>query len=54
LIIETPRAFIDLKEICEKGINLNILDGLILGGDDLAASLGATRTPDSKELLYAR
>jgi citrate lyase beta subunit len=30
------------------------LQACILGGDDLAASLGATRTPDNSELQHAR
>lgn len=30
------------------------LDGLIIGGDDFAADIGATRTRSAKELLFAR
>lgn len=30
------------------------LQACILGGDDFAASLGATRTPDNSELAHAR
>ncbi|XP_061915742.1 citramalyl-CoA lyase, mitochondrial isoform X2 [Entelurus aequoreus] len=29
-------------------------DGVVFGSDDFCASIGATRTPDAKELLYAR
>lgn len=50
-IIETARAFLNLKEICECTPRL---DGLIFGGEDLAADIGATRTREAIELLFAR
>ena len=31
-----------------------VLEGLIMGGDDFAASIGATRTKSNTELLLAR
>jgi len=31
-----------------------VLEGVVFGSDDYVASIGATRTPDAKELLYAR
>ena len=51
VIIETAQAFINLQSIC--GFT-DRLDALIFGGEDLAAELGATRTPEALELLYAR
>ena len=48
--VETPRAILSLKEIALHPR----LDGLIFGGDDYAASVGAVRTPEAMELLYAR
>jgi citrate lyase beta subunit len=48
--IETPKAIFNLKEIASQPR----LDAFIFGGEDYAASVGATRTPEALELLYAR
>jgi len=48
--VETARAILNLKEI----VSHPRLDGLIFGGEDYAASVGAMRTPEATELLYAR
>ena len=48
--VETPKAILNLKDISSHPR----LDALIFGGEDYAASLGATRTPEALELLYAR
>ena len=48
--VETPRAFLNLKDIAFHPR----LEALIFGGEDYAASIGATRTPGAEELLYAR
>jgi citrate lyase beta subunit len=48
--IETPMAILNLKEIASQPR----LVALIFGGEDYAASVGATRTPGAEELLYAR
>lgn len=48
--VETARAILNLKEIASHPR----LDGLIFGGEDYAASVGAVRTPAATELLYAR
>ena len=48
--VETPRAILNLNEIASHPR----LDALIFGGEDYAASVGATRTPAALELLYAR
>ncbi|HET6845595.1 MAG TPA: CoA ester lyase [Anaerolineales bacterium] len=48
--VETPKGILNLKEIAAHPR----LDALIFGGEDFAAALGATRTPEAVELLYAR
>lgn len=48
--VETARGILNVKEIASHPR----LDALIFGGEDFAASVGATRTPEAVELLYAR
>jgi len=48
--VETARGILNLKEIAAHPR----LDGIIFGGEDFAASIGAIRTRDATELLYAR
>jgi len=48
--VETAKGILNLKEI---GSHPR-LDALIFGGEDYAASVGATRTKEAIELLYAR
>ena len=48
--VETAKAILNLKEIASQPR----LEALIFGGEDYAASVGATRTPAAEELLYAR
>ncbi len=48
--VETARGILNLKEIASHPR----LDALIFGGEDFAASIGAIRTRDAIELLYAR
>lgn len=50
-LIETPQAFMNLREICTA---CERLEGLIFGAEDLAAAIGATRTPEATEFLFAR
>ncbi len=50
VIVETARGILNLKEIASHPR----LDAIIFGGEDYAASVGATRTKDAVELLYAR
>jgi citrate lyase beta subunit len=51
VLIETARAVVQLSQICGC---CSRLQGLILGADDLAVDMGATRTPASWEMFYAR
>ncbi len=48
--VETPKGILKVGEIAEHPR----LDALIFGGEDFAAALGATRTPQALELLHAR
>ena len=48
--VETAKGILNLKEIASHPR----LDGIIFGGEDFAASIGARRTRDAAELLYAR
>jgi len=48
--VETARGILNVREIASHPR----LDALIFGGEDFAASVGATRTPEAVELLYAR
>jgi citrate lyase beta subunit len=49
--VETAKGILNLKEISEADRRL---DAIIFGAEDYAASIGATRTPDAIEVLYAR
>lgn len=48
--VETAKGILNLKEIAAHPR----LDAIIFGGEDFAANIGATRTQDAVELLYAR
>lgn len=48
--VETAKGILNLKEIASHPR----LEAIIFGGEDFAASIGATRTKDAIELLYAR
>ncbi len=50
-IVETARGVVNLREIAGSDPRL---DALIFGAEDLAGSLGATRTRDGWEVFYAR
>lgn len=49
--VETARGVLNLREIAEADRRL---DGIIFGAEDYAAIVGATRTPEGTEVLYAR
>lgn len=49
--VETAKGILNLKEIAGADKRL---EAIIFGGEDFAASVGATRTPEATELLYAR
>ena len=49
-LVETAKAVLNLREIAA----LPRLEALIFGAEDLAANLGAVRTPQGWEVFYAR
>jgi len=49
--VETAKGIMNLREIAEAGKRL---EAIIFGGEDFAASIGAVRTKEATELLYAR
>ncbi len=50
-LVETARGIVNLKEIAGSD---DRLDALIFGAEDIAGSMGATRTRDGWEIFYAR
>jgi citrate lyase beta subunit len=49
--VETARGILNLRQIAEAEKRL---EAIIFGAEDFAASVGATRTPEAAEVLYAR
>jgi citrate lyase beta subunit len=49
--VETAKGILNLKEIAEADKRL---EAIIFGAEDYAASIGATRTKEGMEVLYAR
>ena len=49
--VETAKGILNLKEIAEADRRL---EAIIFGAEDYAASVGATRTKEATEVLYAR
>ncbi len=49
--VETAKGILNLKEIAEADKRL---EAIIFGAEDFAASVGATRTKEAHEVLYAR
>lgn len=64
IFTESADGLLDLREILHRLKKLScgadkegvayVLEGVVFGSDDYCASIGATRTTDGKELLYAR
>lgn len=57
--VETAVGLLNFKAVCEEIHSLGPKvglhhDGVVFGSDDFCASIGATRTKDARELLYAR
>ncbi|VDK46779.1 unnamed protein product [Anisakis simplex] len=58
--IESARALLDMPRILNAAVNLNKstgffkVDGVVFGSDDFCADIGATRTKDGRENIYAR
>jgi citrate lyase beta subunit len=49
--VETAKGILNLREIAEADKRL---EAIIFGAEDFAASIGATRTKEGSEVLYAR
>ncbi|XP_060597081.1 citramalyl-CoA lyase, mitochondrial-like [Ruditapes philippinarum] len=60
LFVESALGLINLRDICERGVELSLrsniynVDGLVFGSDDFCADIGAKRSAEGSELLYAR
>ncbi|XP_045195106.2 citramalyl-CoA lyase, mitochondrial-like isoform X2 [Mercenaria mercenaria] len=60
LFVESALGLINLREICERGTELSLrsniynVDGLVFGSDDFCADIGAKRSTEGSEVLYAR
>lgn len=60
IYIESALAVLNFEAICRRAVELSdlgiplTLDAVVFGSDDFCASIGAERTKDAKELLYAR
>uniref|UniRef100_A0AAY4EF30 Citramalyl-CoA lyase, mitochondrial n=1 Tax=Denticeps clupeoides TaxID=299321 RepID=A0AAY4EF30_9TELE len=57
--VETAVGLLNFQDVCEELQKLQPEvglhhDGVVFGSDDFCASIGATRTSDARELLYAR
>uniref|UniRef100_A0A0K0EIN4 Citramalyl-CoA lyase, mitochondrial n=1 Tax=Strongyloides stercoralis TaxID=6248 RepID=A0A0K0EIN4_STRER len=58
--IESARALLDMPRILNNTLNLHSnvgfprLDAVVFGSDDYCANIGATRSPQGTETLYAR
>ncbi len=50
-VVETARGILNLEQIAGADPRL---EALIFGAEDLAADMGATRTPQAGEVMYAR
>ncbi|GFR61309.1 citrate lyase subunit beta-like protein, mitochondrial [Elysia marginata] len=57
--VESAQGLMNFKDILKKAADFSQeghfhLDGAVFGSDDFVADIGAERTPDAKELIYAR
>lgn len=53
-IVESAVGMVNLEAICRASEIVPRLQGLVFGAEDFTADMGATRTPEALELLYAR
>lgn len=54
VIVESARGIVNLPDICRQSQTFPRFQGIVFGAEDFAADMGATRTADASELLYAR
>jgi citrate lyase subunit beta-like protein len=53
-IVESALGIVNLEAICRQSEKTPRLQALVFGAEDFVADMGATRTPEALELLYAR
>jgi len=53
-IVESALGIVNLKEICRMAETCPRFQGIVFGAEDFTADMGATRTPEADELIYAR
>ena len=53
-IVESALGMVNLESICRLSAPMPRLQALVFGAEDFIADMGATRTPEALELLYAR
>ena len=54
VIVESARGIMNLEAICRQSESIPRFQGIVFGAEDFIADMGATRTPEALELLYAR
>jgi citrate lyase subunit beta-like protein len=59
MFIESAAGVMKLRHLVEEGVRLShnspfTVEGLVFGSDDLCADIGATRSKEADEVLYAR
>lgn len=60
IFVESAIGLLNLKDVCQKGTELSLrsgtfqLEGVVFGSDDFCADIGAKRSTDAAELVYAR
>lgn len=60
IFIESAIGLMNLRDVCHKGTELSLrsstlqLEGVVFGSDDFCADIGAKRSADAAELVYAR
>uniref|UniRef100_A0A5F9CZ56 Citramalyl-CoA lyase, mitochondrial n=1 Tax=Oryctolagus cuniculus TaxID=9986 RepID=A0A5F9CZ56_RABIT len=57
--VETAMGLLNFKAVCEETLKTGppvglFLDGVVFGGEDFRASIGATSSKDAQDILYAR
>lgn len=54
IIVESARGMVALHSICQQSEQFARFQAIVFGAEDFTADMGATRTPEALELLYAR
>ncbi|XP_059176990.1 citramalyl-CoA lyase, mitochondrial-like [Physella acuta] len=57
--VESGQGLLNMKEVLDKAVEFSAadhfhIDGVVFGSDDFLADIGAQKTQEAKELLYAR